>query len=573
MNQPVIFAVDSNPATRGPLARDLERRFGVDYRVVVSDSATTGLQTIQAMRDAGDEVAVVIAAPHLPEMTGTAFLDRVDDLHRGAQRGLLVDPGPRGMTASVRRAILLGHLDFLIAAPWVSAEESLYPPVTDALSTWTRLHRPHHEAITIIGRPWAPRGHELRDLLERSGVPYGFYTADSARGQELAAQFHLDHERLPVAIHESGVVMPDPSDEELARALGVATQPPAERVDVAIVGAGPAGLAAAVYGASEGLRTVVVECSALGGQAATSNQILNYPGFQRGISGRELTSRAFYQALLFGTLFVFTRRVERLETRDGTLVLFLDNGTGLETETVIVASGVAPRRLGIPSLEALIGRGVFYGATGAEAAALQGEEVCVVGGGNAAGQATLHLAEHAARVTLLVRGDALAPGMSDYLIQRLRATANVDVRLNTEVVDCVGERRLRGLVLADRTSGERETVAAAALFVEIGGEPHTDWLPESVARDERGYVLTGSALGAVSGPATWRLDRQPLPLETSLPGVFAPGDVRSGTSKRVAPAVGEGAIAIRSVHQYLNQRAAAGRDRADLVGAATRGAP
>jgi thioredoxin reductase (NADPH) len=569
----VIFAVDSNPATHDPLARDLERRFGADYRVVVNDSATTGLETLKAMRDAGDEVAVVIAAPQLSEMNGTAFLDRVDDLHPEAQRGLLVDPGPRGMTAPVRRAILLGHLDFLIAAPWVSAEESLYPPVTNALSIWTRLHRPHHEAITIIGRPWAPRGHELRDLLDRSGVPYGFYTADSARGQELAAQYHLDLERLPVAIHESGVVMHDPSDEELARSLGVATQPPAERVDVAIVGAGPAGLAAAVYGASEGLRTVVVECSALGGQAATSNQILNYPGFQRGISGRELTSRAFYQALLFGTLFVFTRRVEGLETRDGTHVLSLDNVTRLVAETVIVASGVAPRRLGIPSLEALIGRGVFYGATGAEAAALQGAEVCVVGGGNAAGQATLHLAQHASRVSLLVRGDALTPGMSDYLIQRLRATANVDVRLNTEVVDCVGERRLRGLVLADRTSGKQETVAAAALFVEIGGEPHTDWLPESVARDVRGYVLTGSALGAISGPAAWRLDRPPLPLETSLPGVFAPGDVRSGTSKRVAPAVGEGAIAIRSVHEYLNQQAASGPGRADLVGAATRGAP
>ncbi len=573
MDQPVIFAADDNVATREPLARDLERRFGADYRVIVVDSATEGLASLEAMRQAGDEVAIVIAAPQLPEMTGIAFLDRADDLHPETQRGLLITPGPPGMTAPVRRAILLGRLDFPIPAPWVSAEESLYPPVTEALSVWTRLHRPHDEAITIVGREWSPRGHELRDILDRSGVPYGFYPVDSARGQEIVGQYDVDLERLPVAIHRSGTVMHDPSDEDLARALGVATQPPSERVDVAIVGAGPAGLAAAVYGASEGLRTVVVERGALGGQAATSNQILNYPGFPRGVSGRELTSRAFFQALLFGAMFVFTHRVEGLDSRDGAFVLTLDNGTRLETQAVVVASGVAPRRLGIPALDALVGRGVFYGSTGAEAAVLQGEEVCVVGGGNAAGQAALHLAEHAARVTLLARGDALGPDMSDYLIQRLRATDNVDVRLNTEVVDCVGKRRLRGLVLADRTTDARETVAAAALFVEIGGEPHSDWLPERVARDERGYLLTGRELGADPERAMWPLDRLPFPLETSVPGVFAPGDVRRGAAKRMAPAVGEGAIAIRSVHEYLNLGEGAGRSRADLVGAATHGSP
>jgi thioredoxin reductase (NADPH) len=567
----VIFAADDNEATRGPLARDLERRFGADYRVIVVDSATKGLESLEAMRQAGDEVAIVIAAPQLPEMTGIAFLDRADDLHPEAQRGLLVTPGPPGMTAPVRRAILLGRLDFLIPAPWVSAEESLYPPVTEALSVWTQLHRPHEETITIVGREWAPRGHELRDVLDRSAVPYGFYTPDSARGQELIAKHCLDLERLPVAIHRDGTVMHDPPNEDVAKSLGVATQPPTERVDVAIVGAGPAGLAAAVYGASEGLRTVVVERGALGGQAATSNQILNYPGFQRGISGRELTRRAFYQALLFGTQFVFTRRAEGLESRDGTHVLRLENGTRLETQTVIVASGVVPRRLGIPALEALVGRGVFYGATGAEAAVLQGEEVGVVGGGNAAGQAALHLAEHAARVTLLVCGGALAPDMSDYLIQRLRATATVDVRLNTEVVDGVGKRRLRGLVLADRTTGQRETVAAAALFVEIGGEPHTEWLPDSVARDEHGYLMTGRDLITSPELAMWGLDRLPFALETSVPGVFAPGDVRHGAAKRVAPAVGEGATAIRSVHAYLNQEAMSERSRADLAGAATGG--
>jgi thioredoxin reductase (NADPH) len=571
MDNPVIFAVDHDPTTQSRLAHDLERRFGADYRVDVAASATEGIATLEMMRREGDEVAVIIAAPKLPEMTGIAFLDRADDLHPEAQRGLLITPGPAGMTAPVRRAILLGHLDFMIPAPWVSAEESLYPPITGALSAWTRQHRPHDEAITLVGRQWSPRGHELRDLLDRSGVPYGFYPVDSDRGQELVANHGLDRERLPVAIHRSGKVLHDPSNEELAEAIGVATQPPNERADVTIIGAGPSGLAAAVYGSSEGLRTVVVESGALGGQAAASHQILNYPGFPRGVSGRELTTQAYFQALLFGTHFVFMRRVVGLGSRDGSHILTFDNGTKLASQTVIVASGVDPRRLEIPAVEALIGRGVFYGATGAEAAALEGAEVCVVGGANAAGQAALHLAQHAAHVTLIVRGDSLTPSMSDYLIQRIRAAENIHVRLNAQVVDCIGERRLRGLVLEERTTGRRERVAAAALFVEIGGEPHTEWLPESMARDARGYLLTGRDLVAGPAPSPWRLDRLPFPLETSLPGVFAAGDVRHGAAKRIAPAVGEGAVAIRSVHDYLGRGHPSSKAGPALAAAGTRG--
>ena len=570
MVKPVIFTVVDEETTRDRLAHDLEQRFSGDYRIIAVGSACAGLESLEAMRDAGDEVAIAIAGPKLSEMPGIAFLDRAADLHLGSQRGLLVTPGPAGMTAPVRRAMLLGHLDFQIPAPWVSAEESLYPPVTEALSIWTRLHRPHDESIRIVGRQWAPRSHELRDLLDRSGVPYGFYAVDSARGQELIVRHGISLDRLPIAIDRNGNVLLDPSDEAVAQALGVATQPPTERADVAIIGAGPAGLAAAVHGASEGLRTVVVESSALGGQAAASHQILNYPGFPHGLSGHELTTRTYFQALLFGALFVFVRRVVDLEPRGEAHVLTFDNGTQLETRAVIVASGVAPRRLGIPSLEALIGSGVFYGSTGAEAAALAGEEVCVVGGGNAAGQAALHLAEHAARVTLLVRGDSLAPGMSDYLIQRLEAADNVDVRLQTEVVDCMGERRLRGLVLEERVTGRRENVAAAALFVEIGGDPHTNWLPDSVARDERGYILTERDASTDPGRPMWPLERPPFSLETSVPGVFAAGDVRHGTAKRVAPAIGEGAVAIRSVHEYLGRGERPGHSTPALAAAATR---
>jgi thioredoxin reductase (NADPH) len=571
MDNPVMLTVAHEPSILGRLKRDLERRFGADYRVVAAESATVGLAALDAMRSDGDEVAIVITTLQLPEMDGIAFLDRADDLHPTTQRGVLVAPGPAGMTEPVRRAILFNHVDFQIATPWVSPEEWLYPTVSDALSTWTRQHRPHDEAITIIDRRWDARGHDVRDLLERSGVPYGFYTVDSPHGQQLLAEHGLSHDRLPVAIHRDGTVLRDPSNEDLARAIGVATQPPTGEVDVTIIGAGPAGLAAAVYGASEGLRTVVVESGALGGQAATSNQILNYLGFPRGLSGHELTTQAYFQALLFGTCFVFMRRAVDLQRRDGAHLLRFDNGAELVTKAVVVAGGNDPRRLGIPTLEALFGRGIFYGATGAEATALQGEVVGVVGGGNSAGQAALHLAQYAARVILFVRGDDLAPGMSDYLIQNIAAAGNIDVRLNSQVVDAIGHRRLRGLVLEERTTGRREQVPVAALFVEIGGEPQTDWLKDAVARDSEGRLLTGRELLAdPAGTARWPLDRLPHPLETSLPGVFAAGDIRSGSIERVASAVGDGAVAIRSVEEYLNDATGSELTAAEAVTTAAR---
>lgn len=559
MDNPVILAVCPDGSAHDALRRDLERRFGDDYRVKAAASATAGIATLEAMQAAGDEVAIVIAALQLPEMSGIDFLDRADDLHPDVRRGLLVTPGPTGMTEAVRRAMFLDRFDFQIDVPWISPEEWLYPTITDALSTWTRLHRPHFESVTLIGQQWSPRGHEIRDLLERSGVPYGFYAVDSPRGQELLTRHGVSGDRLPIAIHFSGKVLIDPPNEALAEALGVATEPPCDAVDVTVVGSGPAGLAAAVYGASEGLCTVVVECEALGGQAAASNLILNYLGFPRGLSGRELTTRAYYQSILFGALFVFTRRVVGLRSRDGAHVLTFENGAELESRAVVVASGMAPRRLGAPSLEALIGRGVYYGATGAEATTLRGEEVSVVGGGNSAGQAALHLAKYAARVTLLIRGAAIESGMSDYLVQRIRDTENIVVRLDTSVIDAIGKRRLRGLVLEERSTGARSEAPAAALFVEIGGEPHTGWLPDMIARDEQGDLLTGRDLLTGPGAAVWPLNRAPLALETSLPGVFAAGDVRHGTVHRVASAVGDGAVAIRSIHEYLDESAVPAR--------------
>jgi thioredoxin reductase (NADPH) len=403
--------------------------------------------------------------------------------------------------------------------------------------------------VRIVGERWSPRSHELRDMLGRNTVPFGFYDADSDDGRRLLRAYRVDVERLPAVILHDGSVLHDPSPIDVANALGVQTQPASEVYDLAILGAGPAGLAAAVYGASEGLRTVVIEPQAIGGQAGTSSMIRNYLGFPRGVSGGELTFRAWEQTLLFGTQFVFMQRAIGVTARGDEHLIRLGDASEVRARAVIIAAGVAYRRLEIEAIERLVGLGVFYGAAGVEAPALAGEQVYVVGGANSAGQAALHLAKFAGRVTLLVRGESLEESMSDYLITQIAATPNVTVRLRTRVVDGAGEERLDRLTLEDGQTGQREEVAAGALFILIGAEPRTEWLREAIACDDRGYLLTGRDM---PGEA-WSLQRAPLPFETSMPGVFAVGDVRHGSVKRVAGAVGEGSVAIGSIHQYLRQ--------------------
>jgi thioredoxin reductase (NADPH) len=404
----------------------------------------------------------------------------------------------------------------------------------------------------VVGEHWSPRSYEVRDMLGRNTVPFGFYDADSDEGRRLLHDYGVDAERLPAVILHDGSVLQDPSIADIAGALGVQTRPASEVYDVAILGAGPAGLAAAVYGASEGLRTVVVECQSIGGQAGTSSMIRNYLGFPRGVSGGDLTFRAWEQTLLFGTQYVFTHRATGLTVRGDERVLMLGDGSEVVARAVVIAAGVEYRRLGIPALERLVGVGVFYGAAGVVAPALTGEEVYVVGGANSAGQAALHLSKFASRVTLLVRGESLEAGMSDYLINQIEATPNIAVRLRTQVVDGRGDDRLERLILENGGTGRREEVDAAAVFVMIGAEPRTEWLGDTIGRDERGYILTGRDVPVEA----WPLQRPPLPYETSMPGVFAVGDARHGSVKRVAGAVGEGSVAIGSIHQYLAEQAA-----------------
>lgn len=550
---PVLFVVDADPQARGTAEAALVRRFGRDYRVLVAATPEDALSDLQRLADHGGEVALVAADVQLPGMDGVELLAQANALHPGSWRVLLVAMDrfhtrvPVTHLTTLQRAAVLGQVDFSVVKGWVSPEEWLYPQIQEALTAWTIAHRPGHVIYRVVGEQWAPRSHELRDLLTRNSVPFEFYPADSEPGLRLIDEFAIDVRRLPAVIHHDGSVQHNPSLADVAAAHGIETRPSPGIYDLAVAGAGPAGLGAAVYGASEGLRTGVFEPLALGGQAGTSSMIRNYLGFPRGISGGELALRAWEQASLFGAQFVFMHAVTALSPGGDTVVMTLDDGSRAVARAVIIATGVSYRRLDIPTLDRLIGAGVFYGAPGVEASAMAGEHVCVVGGANSAGQAALHLARFASRVTLLVRGESLAGSMSDYLVTQVAATRNIDVRLGLRVADGHGQSRLESLTLEDVHTGRREEVSATAVFVMIGAEPRTHWLSGLIAMDDRGFILTGRDLLQDA----WPLGRPPLPFETSVPGVFAAGDVRFGSVKRVAGAVGEGSVAVGSVHEYL----------------------
>jgi thioredoxin reductase (NADPH) len=555
---PVVFIVDAGHESRVAMEAALRRRFGLDYQIESADSAESGLAALDRLASGGAQVALVAADLLLPEIDGVEFLGRAQHLHPGARRMLLVAMDRRGTRIplddleALQRVTALGRIDAWVLKGTTSPEELVYPHVQEALTAWTKANRPRHEVVRIVGEQWDQRSHDLRDALSRNTVPFGFYAVESDMGRQMVQEFGIDTTRLPAAIFHNGTVLQQPTEGDVAVALGVRIRPSADIFDLAILGAGPAGLSAAVYGASEGLRTLVVEPEAYGGQAGTSSMIRNYLGFPHGIGGGELAFRAWEQTLLFGTQFVFIQQAVGLSTRGPNHVIALTDGSEAVARAVIISVGVDYRRLGIPDLERLNGVGVFYGAATVEAPALAGEEVFVVGGANSAGQAALYLARFASKVTLLVRGESLTASMSDYLIQQIEATPNIAVRLRTEVADGHGQSRLESLVLKDVGTDRQEEVPAAAVFIMIGAEPRTTWLPDTLCRDDRGFILTDRDV-TEEWPAG---DRAPLPFETSIPGVFAVGDVRHGSVKRVASAVGEGSVAVGSVHQYLALTAA-----------------
>jgi thioredoxin reductase (NADPH) len=564
--RPTLVVVDDEDASRAALARELTTRYGTDYTIVVESSPVRALQRLRDLGAAAEEVAVILAAQEMVEMPGATFLATAHEIHPRARRGLLITPAQNlvARRATVQ-ACALGYADYFLIKPVQTPDERFHRAVTEFLDEWWRLRGSTFELIRVVGEERSPRSHEIRDLLQRHDLPYGFYASESEAGRATLVHAEAGAERLPVVIMLDGRALIDPTNREVAEALGVGVRPADVTYDVVIVGGGPAGLAAAVYAGSEGLRAALVEREALGGQAGTSSMIRNSLGVPRGISGAELAARALEQAVLFGTDIVYGSTATALRAEGDRRVVTLGDGTEMYSRAVVIATGVSYRRLEVPALEALMGAGVFYGAGMSEAQALAGESVFVVGGGNSAGQAAVHLSRYAERVTLLVRSGSLAASMSQYLVTEIAATPNIDICYGVEVVGGGGEGRLEGLELKDRHSGEVETVPAAALFVLIGAQPFTQWLPSSVIRDQWGYVLTGAQCGLAScdmtacGPVSDIASsdtrtgdgRAPLLLETNLPGVFAVGDVRRGSVKRVASGAGEGSICIRLVHEYL----------------------
>jgi thioredoxin reductase len=549
-----IVVACRDAAAREVLSRELRNRYGANYRIVVCDQPSQLESRIRDLLAAGVPVALVIGGVGAQDPDGIEVLAAIRAIDPTASRVAAVRWGEFEAARSLFDAVTAGKIDHWVVRPVQTPDEDFHRAITGFLSEWGNRHGGGFEAVWVIGEHWSARSQELRDAFSRNGIPIGFYDATSEHGRQMLGELGLVSPDLPVVVLRFGEkrsTLVNPSNLEIADAFGLMTPIPAAEVfDVAVLGAGPAGLAAAVYASSEGLRTVVVEPEAIGGQAGTSSMIRNFPGFSQGVSGSTLAWEAWQQAWLFGTTFVYMRQAEGLSREDGHYRLRLSPGTALAARTVVVTTGASYRRLDVPALDKLQGRGVFYGAGVSEAPAMRGRNVFVVGGGNSAGQAAMHLARWADHVTVLVRGESLADTMSDYLIREIEAAPNVDVTHRVEVVDGAGADHLESLVLEDKESGARRRVPADALFVLIGSQPRTEWLGDSVARDQRGFILTGPDLLG-DGCGHWHLDRPPMPLETSLPGVFAAGDVREGSIKRVASAVGEGAATIPLVHRWL----------------------
>ncbi len=549
MAKPTILTVDDDPAVSQAITRDLRQRYGAEYQIVRATSAADALTVLHeyALRDR--RVALIASDQRMPEMTGIEFLEQAREHAPDAKLVLLTAYADTDVAIKAINDI---GLDYYLLKPWDPPEERLYPVLDDLLDDWRGAHLDDAGDLRVVGHRWSERSHEIKTFLARNHVPYRWFDLeldDEARRLHEAA--HATATDLPLVLVPDAEPLRAPSTLDLAGALGLQTRAEQPLYDLCIVGGGPAGLAAAVYGASEGLQTVVVEREAPGGQAGQSAAIENYLGFPKGLSGADLTHRAVAQAKRFGAEMVLARDVVGFETRGPVRAVRFDDGSEIEARSVLVATGVSYRLLTAPGLEALTGRGVYYGSTASDARLCAGDTVYVVGAANSAGQAVLNIAQFARRVVLLVRADALEKAMSMYLVERIRATENVEVRLQTEVIEGSGSDHLEALTLFDRGAGTKEEVLTNWLFVFIGASPRTDWLGPDVARDGRGFVITGPDLLPRNDGPRWLLSRPPFPLETSVPGVFAAGDVRLDSMKRVASAVGEGAMSVYLVHRYL----------------------
>jgi thioredoxin reductase (NADPH) len=547
--KPVLLTVDDDPGVSRAVARDLRRHYGQDYRVVRAESGPQALEALREIKLRGDAVAVLLADYRMPVMSGLEFLEQAMDLFPHARRALLTAYAD---TDAAIQAINVVDLDHYLLKPWDPPEEKLYPVVDALIESWLVTEDKPITETQVVGHRWSARSFEVRDFLARNSVPYRWFTVEQPEGQRLLEAAGLDATGIPLVVTPDGESLVDPSVEQLAARVGLSTTPATDFYDTVIVGGGPAGLGAAVYAASEGLRTVLVERQATGGQAGQSSRIENYLGFPDGVSGGQLTDRARRQAHKFGAEVLTARGVAALEARGSSRVVRFADGGEVAAHTVVLATGVEYHRLKVPGADRLTGLGVFYGSAATEAPSCADQDVYVVGGANSAGQAAVFLARYARRVTLLVRADSLERSMSYYLIHQIRDASNIQVRTRTEVVEVAGQQHLERLKLCDTGTGTVEEIPASFLFVFIGASPCTEWLDGVVARDPVGFLLTGPDL-LVDGkrPSGWPLDRDPYHLEGSVPGIFAAGDVRANSVKRVASAVGEGAMAIQLVHRYL----------------------
>ncbi len=545
-SKPAILVIDDDAEVLRAIARDLRRQYGEAYRILRAETGEEALEATDELHKKGEVVALFLSDQRMPGMSGVEFLEQATQRFPEAKRVLLTAYAD---TEAAIRAINRARTDYYLMKPWDPPDERLYPIVDDLLDDWKSAYRPGFSGIRVVGDRWSPDTHDIKDFLARNLVPYRWLDVESSEEARRLVEEHQSERALPLVLFAEGEALSNPAPTDIAERLGLNMEARMPFYDLVIVGGGPGGLAAAVYGASEGLRTVLVEQEAPGGQAGTSSRIENYLGFPSGLSGAELTRRAVAQARKFEAEVLAPVEATGLCTEKGYHLVTLSNGDEVACHALVIATGVQYRKLDAPGIDTLTGRGIYYGAAMSEAIACRDESIYIVGAGNSAGQAAMYFSRYAASVTMLVRSDNLGKSMSQYLIDQIEATDTITVEVNTEVVAVEGEERLQKLTLRNNETGDEHSVDASTLFVFIGATPRTDWLGDVLLRDKRGFILTGPDLkGTMNG---WPLQRDPYLLETCQPGVFAVGDVRHGSVKRVASSVGEGSVAISFVHQHL----------------------
>ena len=564
--KPVILTVDDDPQVLRSVERDLRSKYGNRFRVLRADSGTTALEILKQLKLRNEPPALFLVDQRMPQMTGVEFLEQAMNIFPDAKRVLLTAYAD---TDAAIRSINKAKIDYYLMKPWDPPEQNLFPVVNDLLDDWMASFRPPFEGIRVIGLLWSPKSHETRDFLARNGIPYQWLDAESDQEARRLVDYVRSKDNttttphLPILLFPDGSYLSEPTNLQIAEKIGLKTRAQMPFYDLIIVGAGPAGLAAAVYGASEGLHTLLVEREAPGGQAGMSSNIENYLGFPTGLTGANLARRAVAQAARFGAEILTPQEATGIRIDGPYRFVKLNDGTEISCHTLLIATGVSYRKLDVPGIERLTGAGVYYGASMTQALSCRNEDVYMVGGANSAGQAAIYFSKYARNVTMLVRGDSLGKGMSQYLADQIVETENIKVWSHSSVIEVKGENRLEAITVADVSKGsEKQTVPATGLFIFIGAQPHTDWLDGTVERDTNGFILTGPDLMTMiddghnnntNRPKGWTLERQPFLLETNIPGIFAAGDVRSGSVKRVASGVGEGSIAIQFVHQYLKR--------------------